>query len=52
MKIKVEIEVDTESGDYELTFYNLGEPGEGMDLFIVQEATRRVLHDWLDQQEN
>lgn len=44
MKAKVTIEVDTDSGDYELRFQNLSKPGEPMDAGKIMEMVRRALN--------
>jgi len=46
MKIKIEIEHDLDSGAYEITFNNLSNPGEPMELFEVQEALSAIVKDF------
>ena len=45
MKVRCEIVLDMETGDYELRFHNATEPGERMDYKQIQEALRRVISD-------
>ena len=50
-KYKVEVEFDTESGDYSLQPFNLSNPGEGIDYHILKEALRKVFGDFIEQRE-
>jgi hypothetical protein len=45
MKVRCEIVLDMETGDYELCFHNATHPGERMDYVQVREALRRVIED-------
>lgn len=45
MKGKVTIEFDTVSGEYELDFKNISDPGEGIDYAVMQRALRQVISD-------
>jgi hypothetical protein len=49
-KIRVSIEIDVSTGEYELTWNNLSNPGESIDLYTLIEATRRVVNDFGDRQ--
>lgn len=43
MKVRVTIEFDTTSGDYEVQYNNLSSPGEPIDFGVVSRALDRVL---------
>jgi hypothetical protein len=45
MKVRCEIELDLQSGNYEMRVRNLSQPGERMDYMQIQQALRRVLDD-------
>jgi len=46
MKAKCEIVFDLETGDYDVRFHNLSEPGEPMDYLRLRPALQRVLADF------
>ena len=46
MKFKSRIEVDTESGEYEVHFENVSNPGENMDYYELREHLAKVFTDW------
>ena len=46
MKIGINIEHDLDSGDYEIKFNNLSNPGEPMELHEVQEALSAIVKDF------
>lgn len=43
MKIKLEIELDTEIGDYEVCFRNLSDPTIGIDWFEIKPVLAGIL---------
>jgi hypothetical protein len=45
MKVKCEIVIDLESGDYEMTVRNLSKPGESMDLLRIRRALEAIFPD-------
>ena len=45
MKVRCEIDVDLESGDYEMRFRNVSQPGARMDFVQIQPVMRRVFED-------
>jgi hypothetical protein len=44
-KVKIEIVVDMESGDYDLKFFNISNPGQGIDYFKLLSIVSKVLKD-------
>lgn len=46
MKIGINVEVDLDSGDYEIKFNNLSSPGEPMELSEIQQALSAVVKDF------
>ena len=46
MIVRIETEVDLESGEYRLTFRNKSNPGVGMDLAEIKKAFIRVAKDF------
>lgn len=50
-RYRVEVEFDTETGDYSLSPHNLDHPGEGMDYHMIKEALRRIFGDFINQRE-
>ncbi len=44
MKVKVEVDVDTETGDYEVVFHS-EKPGQLIDAMSVMQAMRRIFTD-------
>ena len=46
MKAKCEIVFDLETGDYDVRFHNLSEPGKPMDYLRLRPALQRVLQDF------
>jgi len=46
MIVRIETEVDLESGEYRVTFRNKSNPGVGMDLFEIKKAFLRVAKDF------
>ena len=42
MKIKCEIEMDLESGEYDIVFRNVSNPGESIEYNEVQEFLKQV----------
>jgi len=49
MKLKVVVELDTDSGDYSLEQHNLSNPGEGIDYHLLIEALTRIFGDFRSQ---
>lgn len=45
MRVAVTVEVDTETGDYEMVCRNVSHPGDGIDWGIVSEMLRRIFVD-------
>jgi hypothetical protein len=45
MKIKCEITMDTETGDYELTFYNLSTSEEPMEYGEMNAILKKIFTD-------
>lgn len=41
-KIRVDVEIDTETRDYEVVFHNLGNPGAMIDFNEVMDALELV----------
>jgi len=46
MKIRVTIEFDIDSGEYELQYKNISHPGTSIDANHLTEAVRRILGDF------
>lgn len=42
MKARIILDVDTETGDYEMQFRNVSKPGEPMDAGRIMELVRRA----------
>lgn len=45
--VKVTIDIDLNSGDYNLTFYNKSNPGLPMDLNQIKPALGKVVSDFV-----
>lgn len=43
MKVRVEMEVDLLTGNYDVKFHNLSNPGDEIDLTKVSKVATRVL---------
>lgn len=52
MKFRTTIDFDTETGDYNIKFNNLSNPGDPMNLSEVQECVALVIKDWYLQLED
>lgn len=50
MRVKCEIFLELDTGDYELKLHNLSAPGEPMDQAHIMEALEKVLLSWEDEQ--
>ena len=48
MKIRIEIEVDTSTGVYDVKFHNLTNPGEDIDVNKIVGLSNKVLANVLD----
>ncbi len=46
-KIRVTIDVDTKTGDYDVEFRNLSDPGGSIDQTVLTEVLRRAMDDFL-----
>jgi hypothetical protein len=46
MKARIIIDLDMDTGDYELEFTSPSHPGQGINYEILLEALRRVIGDW------
>lgn len=49
--IRCIIDISMVTGEYEMSFENVDNPGEPMDYFLLQEAVEKVLADWRRQVE-
>lgn len=47
-KFSVLVEFDTGTGDYEMEFKNISEPGVGIEYNMVKEALRRIFGDFIE----
>jgi len=45
MKVKCEVTIDTESGDYEVQYWNVSEPGESIVYSDVSPLLKRIFND-------
>jgi hypothetical protein len=52
MKIKVETVFDAITGDYEMKFHNLSNPGEGMDYGMIKNMLIKIFGDFTDRIDN
>jgi len=50
-KVRVTVEIDMESGDYDMTFSNLSDPGRPIDLTAVLDVLGLISPDVRDQAE-
>ena len=50
MRVKCEIILELDTGDYELKLHNLTEPGEPIDQARIMKVLERVFQSWDDQQ--
>ena len=50
MRVRCEIDIDLETGAYEMRVRNVSEPGERMDYGRIQQALRRVIEDTTQRQ--
>lgn len=50
MKVRCDITLDLETGDYDLKVHNLTKPGEPMDYLRIRAVLRRIFEDVDDQQ--
>jgi hypothetical protein len=46
MKVRVETTLDTETGDYEMKFFNVSHPGEAMDYMNIRDMLSKVFVDF------
>jgi hypothetical protein len=49
MKLKATVEFDTATGQYEIQFNNLSNPGGAMDRDVITEGLMRILKDFTGQ---
>lgn len=49
MKVRCDIILDLDTGEYELTVHNLSNPGESMDYLHIRRVLRRMFED-VDEQ--
>lgn len=45
MRVKIEVEMETEDGEYNVVFRNISDPGEDMDYKEVMTILQRVFGD-------
>lgn len=50
MKIQCDILLDLDTGNYDLRFHNLSEPGAAMDYKRIRRVLKKVLTDFDDKQ--
>jgi len=50
MKIQCDILLDLDTGNYDLRFHNLSEPGAAMDYKRIRVVLKKVLADFDDKQ--
>jgi hypothetical protein len=43
MKVRIEMEIDLQSGEYDVRFHNLTRPGADVDVAALPEVVSRVL---------
>jgi hypothetical protein len=46
MRVKCEIYLEIDTGNYELKLHNLSAPGESIDQVRVRKALEKVLRSW------
>ncbi len=46
MKVKCEITMELDSGDFELEFHNLTEPGAAIDYERIKRIVGRIIAQW------
>lgn len=51
MKVKCEILLETETGEYELKVHNVSNPGEPVDYARLRKALELVFDSWGESQE-
>ena len=49
MKVKVVIELDTDTSEFTTQFFNMSSPGEGMDYGIVNDILKKIFRN-VDEQ--
>ena len=45
-KVQLKLDIDMDSGDYEIKFHNLSHPGESIDYSELQKLLSQVLTDF------
>lgn len=48
-KIRITIDIDTQTEDYDIEFRNVSDPGGGIDQDVLMELLRRIMDDFLKQ---
>ena len=46
MKVKIEVILEMESGEYELTMHNLTNPGQSVEYDRIMKLMERVFDTW------
>lgn len=50
-RYRVEVEFDTDTGDYDIVPRNLSHPGTGIDYHMMKNALRKIFGDFIEQRE-